>query len=124
MNKIVSAAPVVCLLFTSPVLAEGDIAGGKKTFKRCSACHSIEEGQHTNGPSMHGIFGAKAGQADGYKYSNALLEADLIWDEATLRAFLAKPKKLVPKTKMGFPGLKKEKDLDNIIAYLKSLQAN
>jgi cytochrome c len=36
-----------------------------------------------------------------------------------LDAWLIKPKDLVRKTKMIFPGLKKEEDRANLIAYLK-----
>ena len=58
----------------------------------------------------------------GYRYSKAMKASGLTWDEATLDKFLKKPKKLVKKTKMGFPGLKKDSQRADIIAYLKTLK--
>ncbi|MGI9370474.1 MAG: c-type cytochrome [Ruegeria sp.] len=106
-----------------PVLADGDPANGEKVFKKCKACHAVGEGAKNKvGPPLNGIIGAPAGQVEGFKYSDAMIEArdgGLVWTDETLAAFLAKPKDVVGKTKMSFPGLKKETDQADVIAYLK-----
>ena len=115
-------ATLALALASTSALAMGDVKVGKKVFKKCKACHTVKEGKHKVGPSLFNIVGAEAGAIEEYKYSKAMLESGLTWDEATLREFLSRPKKLLPKTKMAFGGLKKEKDLDNIMAYLESLK--
>jgi cytochrome c len=100
--------------------AEGDASAGEKVFKKCKACHVVDKEKNRLGPHLVGIMGRAAGSLDGFKYSKAMIESGLTWDEATLDAYLADPKGYVPKNKMAFPGLKKEADRVNVIAYLKS----
>jgi len=109
-------------LASGAALADGDAAAGQKVFNKCKACHSPEAGKNKIGPSLHGVVGRNAGTAEGYKYSGAMAESGLVWDEATLDKFLTKPKDLVSGTKMTFAGLKKEDERANVIAYLKTLQ--
>ncbi|PKQ01485.1 MAG: cytochrome c family protein [Alphaproteobacteria bacterium HGW-Alphaproteobacteria-12] len=103
---------------------DGDIAKGKKIFARCKACHTIEEGGPDRiGPNLHGMFGRTAGTKEGFKFSEAMIqhgEDGLVWTEETLDTYLEKPAAMVPGTQMAFPGLKKEDDREDLIAYLKS----
>ncbi len=102
--------------------AEGDPAKGAKVFKKCKACHAIEAGnKKKQGPNLYGIVGRAAASVEGFKYSKAMRASGLTWDEATLDKYLAKPKKLVPKTRMAFAGLRKESQRKDVIAYLKSV---
>ncbi|AAV97195.1 cytochrome c family protein (plasmid) [Ruegeria pomeroyi DSS-3] len=105
-----------------PALADGDADKGKKVFNKCKACHAVGEGAANKvGPQLNGIIGAAAGQVEGFKYSDALIEAaagGLVWDDESLAAFLAKPKDFMKGTKMSFAGLKKEDEIENVIAYL------
>ena len=100
------------------------VAKGEKTFKKCKACHQVGDGaQNKTGPTLNGIVGAAAGAVDGFKYSKVLKAAadgGLVWSEAELGAFLAKPKAYMKGTKMSFAGLKKDADIEAVIAYLKS----
>ncbi|MGE5476377.1 MAG: c-type cytochrome, partial [Bacteroidales bacterium] len=91
-------------------------------FNQCKACHKVEAGKHGVGPSLAGVFGKKAGQAEGYKYSEAHIKSGLTWDEATLSKYLADPKGTVPGNKMAFAGLKKPEDVAAVIDYLKTVK--
>ena len=118
------SAALLALALSSPAAAAGDPANGEKLFKKCAACHSLEEGKKKVGPSLHNIFGATPGQVAKFRYSKGMVaygESGAVWDEATLDAWLTKPKDVVKRTKMAFPGLKKAQDRADVIAYLKSL---
>ena len=106
-------------LFRAPALAE-DVAKGEKVFKRCKACHYADKEKNKTGPYLVDVIGRKAGSIDGYKYSKAMRESQLVWDDATLTAYLKAPKKFLKGTKMAFACLKKEADIKNVIAYLKT----
>lgn len=108
-----------------PAQAEGDAAAGKKVFAKCMACHDATAGKDKVGPTLVGVFGRTAGTLESYlsKYSANMKEAGaggLVWDDANLTAYLKDPKAVIPKGKMAFPGLKKDEDLANVIAYLKA----
>jgi cytochrome c len=116
------AAALGMMAMTGSAFAEGDAAKGEKVFKKCKACHTMEAGKNKVGPSLAGIIGATPGAVEGYKYSKAMIafgEGGAVWDDATLDAYLKKPKEVVPKTKMSFAGLKKDADRANVIAFMK-----
>ncbi|WP_170336488.1 c-type cytochrome [Ruegeria arenilitoris] len=117
-DKKAEAAPAAPVAVAAAV--EGDVKAGKKVFRKCSACHKLEQDRHTVGPSLHGIIGATAGQADGFRYSAPLQNFGVVWTPETLTAFLSDPKGTVPGNKMQFRGLKKDEDIRNVIAYLQA----
>ena len=121
MLKHVAVVLISLSALSAPAFAAGDVKAGKKIFKKCKACHDVKEGKNKVGPSLYNIVGATAGSVEGFKYSKALLESGLTWDEENLRAFVTKPKKLIPGNRMAFAGLKKEKQIDDLIAYLNSV---
>ncbi|KAF3914260.1 hypothetical protein AA313_de0207256 [Arthrobotrys entomopaga] len=93
---------------------------GAKTFKqRCTQCHSIEAGKNGQGPSLHGLFGRHSGSVSGFGYSDANKKAGVTWSEETLDPYLTDPKKYMPGNKMAFAGIKKAKEREDLIAYLK-----
>ena len=115
-------AVTIALAGAQSVAAEGDAAAGEKVFKKCAACHAVDEGKKKVGPTMFGVWGREVGAVDGYKYSTAMGEAGFVWDEEHLSGFLASPKKYLPGTKMSFPGIKKQEQISDLLAYLESLQ--
>jgi cytochrome c len=123
--KIAAIAASVAFVGAIPALAEGDAVAGKAVFNQCKACHQVgPEAKNGVGPILNGIFGRKAGEGAGYNYSDANKNSGLTWDEETLRAYLTDPKAKVPGTKMIFPGIKREKQLDDLMAYLKGIKAD
>jgi len=104
-------------MLATPALA-GDAALGQKVFNKCKACHEAAELKNKVGPSLKGLFGRKAGSLEGYAYSDAMKSSGITWGEDTLKTYLADPKAIIPGTKMSFPGLKKEEEIENVIAYL------
>jgi nitrite reductase (NO-forming) len=97
---------------------DGDAAAGRQVYRKCQACHSLEPGKNSLGPSLAGIVGSKSGQVPDYNYSGALKAANIVWDAATLDAYLLDPQKLIPQNKMPFPGLKTATERKDVIAYL------
>ena len=111
------------MALASSALADGDAAAGEKVFIKCKACHENEKGVNKIGPTLKGVVGRPAASVPDYKYSDAMKAkgaAGMVWDEATLTAYLPDPRKFVPGTKMAFAGLKKPEEVANVIAYLKA----
>ncbi|KAF8434673.1 cytochrome c-like domain-containing protein [Terfezia claveryi] len=102
--------------------AEGDDAKGANLFKtRCASCHTLEEGGDNKvGPNLHGLFGRQSGQVAGYQYTDANKKKGVIWSENTLFDYLENPKKYIPGTKMAFGGLKKDKDRNDLVTFLRN----
>lgn len=111
-----------------PVQAAGDPAAGETVFKRCASCHAVGEGaQNKAGPVLNDVVGRVAGTYEGFNYSQPLKDAGaagLTWTPDQLAEWLADPKAKVPGNKMSFPGLKKQADVDNVIAYLETFSPN
>ena len=135
IKKIAAAAGLgLALVLTSGLAAGdawvGDAKAGAKVFKKCKGCHTLK-GKHRVGPTLEGIIGRTAGTADGYKFSKDMKAAGakgLVWNEETLAAYLKKPKnwlgeylgKKKAETMMAFNGIKKDKQIEDLIAHLKA----
>ena len=118
LTFILTALLVAPLLMPLDAFAAGDAAKGKRVFNKCKACHVFEEGKNRVGPTLHKIIGRTAGSLDGFKYSKAMKESGIVWDEQTIAAYLADPKGYIKGNRMSFAGLRKQKDIDNVIAYI------
>ena len=101
------------------LLAMGDIAHGEKIYKKCKACHSIKQGGKNNiGPKLWNVLFRPVGSITDYKYSKALSSYGKEWSWEEMNGFLIKPSSWIKGNKMGFAGLKNEKDRASVILYL------
>jgi cytochrome c len=101
---------------------EGDATAGATVFKKCANCHVADTDTNKVGPSLNKLFGRKAGTHPNFAYSagmKAAGEGGLVWDETVLRDYLHNPKAKVKGTKMAFVGVKDDKEITDLIAYLK-----
>lgn len=104
---------------STDAIAAGNAENGAGTFRVCAACHSLEPGRHKTGPSLAGVLGRKAGAEEGFRrYSPALKRADVVWNEATLDAWIADPQALIPGNRMVFRGLPDTQARADLVAYL------
>lgn len=114
------AAALPAFLFMAGGASAQDAAAGEKVFLKCRACHQVgETAKNGVGPNLNGLIGRKAGAVEGYNYSEANKSSGLTWDEATFREYIKNPKAKIPGTKMVFAGLTNEKEVDDVVAYLK-----
>jgi len=114
---------VMALISTTTFAADGNALKGEELFAQCIACHKVGEGAEAGvGPVLNHVFGRQAGTAEGFQYSEAMVakgaEESVVWDEQSLYTFLAGPARYVPGTTMGFEGLRTEKQIKDVLAYL------
>jgi cytochrome c len=121
MSRFRALSAAAALALAGPAVA-GDAASGEKIFKKCAACHAVGEGAKNKvGPALNGIVGRPMASVEGFKYSDAFVAKaaeGVVWDEATLDAYLAKPADWLKGNKMSFPGLRKPEERADVIAYL------
>ncbi len=103
------------------LLASADVGKGAKVFGKCKACHKLEDGVNSTGPSLYDVVNRTVGTEEGFAYSGALVAVAQTWSPENLDHFLENPKGFAPGTKMSFSGLKKIEDRANLIAYLDTL---
>ena len=107
------------------LLAMGDVEHGKKVFKKCAACHSInQDGKNKIGPKLWNVMFRPVGSVTDYKYSKALSGYKKDWNWEEMNGFLIKPSSWIKGNKMGFAGLKSEKDRASVILYLNQNSEN
>lgn len=98
-----------------------DLTRGEQLFRKCVSCHTIEaNGRNRVGPRLHGLFGRQAGGVADFRYSDALKNSGIIWNDQTLDAYLKDAEAFVPGTKM-YGGLSLDQDRADLIAYLKTV---
>jgi cytochrome c len=124
MLRLVSLASIIVLAGFGAARAD-DAAAGEKVFAQCRPCHQIgPTAKNGVGPELNGVIGRKAGTAPGYNYSNANKNSGLTWDEETFEKYIKKPQAMVKGTKMAFAGIKDEKKIEDLYAYLKQFDAS
>jgi cytochrome c len=110
-------------LTSTAALAQGDAAQGEKVFNKCKACHAVDEPQNKIGPHLVGIFGRPAGSVEDFRYSDAMKESGVTWNDETIAAYLADPRGYIKGNRMALAGLKEE-EIADLIAYLKEESAS
>ena len=114
-----AAGVVILLAITRPALA-ADAEHGKALFAPCAACHT--DRADALGPDLKGVFGRKSAAIEDFRYSNAMKRANLVWDEDNLRAYIRDPQAKVKGNRMPYGGMSDPKDVDDVVAYLKTLK--
>ena len=113
------------LALSSGAVMAQDAAEGEEVYKKCRACHQVgETAKNAVGPKLNGLFGRKSGSVEGFNYSESNKNSGVTWDEATFAKYIADPKAFMPGNKMAFAGLKDEKDVKDITAFLKQFGAD
>lgn len=111
-------------LFAGKTFAQ-DVDAGQKSFNKCRACHTVgETAKNGVGPQLNGLFGRKAGTVDGFKYSKANQESAVVWDETNFATYIKDPRAFMPGNQMTFLGIKNDKEIQDLIAFLKQYDAS
>ena len=120
--RILGAASggVAILVSLAGAAAAADAEHGKVLFQTCAACHT--DRPDALGPNLKGVFGRKSAALEDFRYSNPMKRANLVWDDDNLHAYIADPQAKVKGNRMPYGGLSNPKDVDDIVAYLKTLQ--
>ena len=119
MKAIVAMAALAVAMTLNAAQAQ-DVAAGERAFAKCKICHRIGEGAKSLvGPELNGLDGRKAGSVPDFNYSDANKNSGIVWNETTFKDYIKDPRAKVPKTKMVFPGIKDEKEQNDLWAYLK-----
>jgi cytochrome c len=124
MMKTLIVAAALFAASTAVGLAQ-DVEKGTNSFKKCLPCHSIgPDAKNKIGPELNGLDGRKAGTVPGYNYSDANKNSGIVWDETTFKEYIKDPRAKIPGTKMTFPGIKNEQEINDLWAYLKQFDAD
>lgn len=128
MKKLMLIAGAAVIAMVTGAQAEGDAEAGEKVFRKCKACHMVgDKAKNRVGPVLNGVVGMEIASNADYKYSKGMMayaEEKGTWEEETLMTYLMDPRGTVKGTKMAFAGLKKEEDVNDVIAYLKQFDEN
>ena len=116
-------APEVAI---ASLLPTADVAKGAEVFKKCAACHTVNQGGANGvGPNLYATLGEAIAQGKGgFAFSDALKSVGGKWNFDNMNAWLTSPRKFAPGTKMTFAGLGNPQDRANVIAYLNSQGSN
>jgi len=119
MRLLVPVALLIALSASQAANAQ-DVSAGERSFNKCRACHQVgETAKNGVGPELNGLFGRHTGAVEGYSYSAANKGANITWDEAIFAEYIKDPRAKIPGTKMVFVGIKNEKEVADLTAFLK-----
>jgi cytochrome c len=116
---------LVALIGSTATAPAQDLAAGEQSFKKCLPCHAVGEGAKNKvGPLLNGLEGRKSGTIEGFTYTEANKNSGLTWDEAVFRDYIKDPRAKIPGTKMIFAGIKNEKEVSDLWAYMRQFDAD
>lgn len=118
MRHLLTFIGIAVLAASITPAVSADVEHGKALYAACAACHQEKPG--ALGPSLKGVFGRKSAALEDFRYSNPMKRANLVWDEANLREYIADPQAKVRGNRMPFDGLHDSKDVDDIVEYIKT----
>lgn len=118
VTTMLSAGAALGVMFSGLGAMAADASHGKELFLGCSACHT--EKPDAIGPNLKGVFGRKSASLDDFRYSNPMKRANIVWDEANLRAYLIDPQSKVKGNRMPFGGVANPSEADDLVAFLQS----
>lgn len=126
-----SAASILAIVVSAGLLAVSaqsadaqDAVAGKRVFNKCMACHAVgPSAANKYGPELNGLFGRPAGSVPGYPYSEANRKSGIVWTEDVFREYIKSPRTFLKGTRMAFTGLKSEKEISDLVAYLQTFDA-
>ena len=120
-----SILAAVALVAATGAAQAQDLAAGEQSFRKCLPCHSVgEDAKNKIGPVLNGLEGRKSGTVEGYNYSEANKKAEIVWSEVAFKDYIVNPMAKVPGTKMAFAGIKNEKEIADLWAYLSQFKAD
>jgi cytochrome c len=113
------------LVAASGAAGAQDLTAGEQSFRKCLPCHAVgEDARNKVGPLLNGLDGRKTGTIPSYSYTDANKNSDIVWSDATFKEYITDPRAKIPGTKMVFPGIKNEKEIADLWAYLKQFNAD
>jgi cytochrome c len=112
---------LIVLTASAGIARAQDSAAGEQVFRRmCLPCHDVGAGAKVKlGPPLNGLDGRKAGTQEGYSYTAANKNSGITWNENAFMPYIRAPMQTIPGTKMAFAGIKNDKDIADLWAYLK-----
>jgi cytochrome c len=123
MQKLAFA--FLALMTAIPDAQAQDVAAGETVFRQCRACHAVgPDARNLVGPALNGLEGRKSGTIEGYDYSEANKKAGITWNETSFKVYIKDPIARIPGTKMQFVGVKNDKDIADLWAFLKQFKAD
>jgi cytochrome c len=118
MTRLFALVAAVLAASSADVLAQ-DVSAGEQSFRKCLPCHSVgEDAKNKVGPVLNGLEGRKSGTIEGYNYSEANKNSGITWSETVFKEYIKDPKAKIPGTKMVFAGIKNEKEINDLWAFL------
>jgi len=108
------------LVATAGTALGQDVAAGEISFKKCLPCHAVGiDARNKVGPVLNGLNGRKSGTIAGYSYTAQNKDSGITWNDAAFAEYIRDPRARIPGTKMIFAGIKNEREIADLWAYLK-----
>lgn len=126
-NQMYQTLIIVCAIMAASAEAAfaQDAQKGEMVFHLCLPCHSIGPGaQNKVGPELNGLDGRHSGNAPDFDYSDANKKSGIVWNEANFKKYIHDPQAMVPGTKMIFPGIKNDQQVNDLWAYVSQFKAD